>query len=178
MEKLKKFYSKYRGFAKNLLFLATLALIGLIASPFLEGKLAEIWADKDNSGLKLDNIPQILISQENSLMTLSNPNNPDPKVVSKINVVITGYSSTVWQTDDTPFITASGSYVRDGIIANNYLKFGTKVKIPTLFGDKIFVVEDRMNWQKGNYHFDIWFPDYWQALNFGVKSTYIEVLES
>lgn len=177
MEKLKKFYSQYKNFARNLAFLAVLTLTALIISPFLEGKLAEIWADKDETDLNLDNIPQILISQKNALIPFSNPNNPDPKVVSKINVIITGYSSTVWQTDDTPFITASGSYVRDGIIANNYLRFGTKVRIPRLFGEKIFVVEDRMNWQKGNYHFDIWFEGYWQALNFGVKSTYIEVLE-
>jgi len=54
---------------------------------------------------------------------------------------------------------------------------GTKIRIPGLYGDKIFVVEDRMNKKKGNNHFDIWFPSKSLAKNFGVKTTYIEVLE-
>jgi 3D (Asp-Asp-Asp) domain-containing protein len=52
------------------------------------------------------------------------------------------------------------------------------VKIPELFGEKIFVVEDRMNQKKGYYHVDVWFPSYWEAKNFGVKRTYIEILDS
>jgi 3D (Asp-Asp-Asp) domain-containing protein len=96
----------------------------------------------------------------------------------KILVVITAYSSTVDQTDDTPFITANGSYVRDGIIANNMLPFGTKVKIPELYGNKEFVVEDRMNALKSDYHIDIWLPSREQAINFGVKKAYIEVSQS
>jgi 3D (Asp-Asp-Asp) domain-containing protein len=50
------------------------------------------------------------------------------------------------------------------------------LKIPELYGDKIFVVEDRRSWTKGNYHIDIWFPSYWEALNFGVKITEVEIL--
>ncbi|KPJ57157.1 hypothetical protein AMJ49_02255 [Parcubacteria bacterium DG_74_2] len=101
----------------------------------------------------------------------------EPKISRKIKVLITGYSSTPWETDDEPHITAAGTNVREGIIANNSLPLGTKLRIPELFGEKIFVVEDRMSWKKGNYHFDVWFPSYQEALNFGVKRTYIEVLE-
>ncbi len=97
--------------------------------------------------------------------------------VKKIKVVITAYSSTPEETDDTPFITASGKNVRDGIIANNLFPFGTKVRIPSIYGDKIFVVEDRMNRRKSNYHFDIWFPSKNLALNFGVKTAEIEILQ-
>lgn len=96
----------------------------------------------------------------------------------KIDVVLTAYSSTTWQTDDTPFITASGRYVEQGIVANNMLPFGTKIKIPEIYGDQIFVVEDRMHPRKGYYHVDIWFATYDDALNFGVKETYIEIVES
>ncbi|MBI2674482.1 MAG: 3D domain-containing protein, partial [Candidatus Yanofskybacteria bacterium] len=60
-------------------------------------------------------------------------------------VMASAYSSTPDQTDDTPFITAWGTQVRDGIIAANFLPFGTLVKMPDLYGDKIFTVEDRMN---------------------------------
>ncbi len=98
--------------------------------------------------------------------------------VSRIKVVLTGYSSTAAQTDSTPFITANGTYVRDGIVANNGLPFGTEIRIPELYGDKVFSVEDRMHWRKGDYHFDIWFSTYEQAKNFGVKYAYVEVLEN
>jgi len=115
--------------------------------------------------------------QENSLLAASNPAAPvrPPKT---LKMIITAYSSTPWETDDTPFITASGETVKEGIVANNMLPFGTEIRIPELYGDKIFVVEDRMNWTKGYYHIDIWFPDYCQAKSFGAKITYIEVLES
>jgi len=98
------------------------------------------------------------------------------KVVKTIKVTVTAYSSTPDQTDDTPFITASGKYVRDGIIASNLLPFGTKIKIPKLYGDKIFVVEDRMNKKKGNYHMDIWMPTRNLAINFGSKTAEIQIL--
>ncbi len=135
-------------------------------------------AHENEANLELKEIPQLAISQENTLICLSNPTNPEPKIVRKVKVIVTGYSSTIDQTDSTPFITASGKTVKDGIIANNLLPFGTRVKIPEIYGDKIFVVEDRMSYEKEKYFFDIWFPSYKEALNFGAKRTYIEVLES
>jgi len=104
--------------------------------------------------------------------------NDAQKVAKTIKVLATAYSSTPDQTDDSPFITASNKQVRDGIIANNMLPFGTKVRIPSLYGDKVFTVEDRMNRRKSNYHIDIWFPTRTSAVNFGVKTVEIEVLES
>ncbi len=100
------------------------------------------------------------------------------KAVKTIDVVVTAYSSTPDQTDDTPFITASGKYVADGIIANNMLPFGTKIRIPELYGNKVFTVQDRMNKNKSKYHIDIWMPDRISAINFGVKNVEIEILES
>ena len=98
--------------------------------------------------------------------------------VKPIKVVITAYSSTPDQTDDTPFITASGKYVVDGIIANNMLPFGTRVMIPELYGNKIFTVEDRMASYKSKYHIDIWMADRTSAIDFGAKTTEIQVIES
>ena len=91
---------------------------------------------------------------------------------------MTGYSSCPMETDSTPFITASGKFVEDGIVANNLFPFGTRIRIPELYGDKVFIVEDRMHWRKGYYHVDIWFPAKEEALEFGSKRTYIEVLDS
>ena len=104
--------------------------------------------------------------------------NQAQKAVKTIKVVVTAYSSTPDQTDTTPFTTASGKSVKDGVIANNLLAFGTKVKIPSLYGDKIFVVEDRMNKRMGNNRFDIWMPEKDLAINFGVKTAEIQVLEN
>ena len=103
---------------------------------------------------------------------------PEPKVIRTVKVIVTAYSASVLETDDTPTITAAGTKVRDGIIANNLLPFGTKVRLPELYGDKIFVVEDRMNRRKGYYHFDIWFPSHREAKSFGAQNTYLEVLEN
>lgn len=98
-------------------------------------------------------------------------------IVKEIVVAATAYSSTPDQTDDTPFITALGTTVRDGIIAVNFLPFGTRVKIPDIYGDKIFVVEDRMN-RRFWYRVDIWFPDRASALEFGFKKIKIQILDS
>src|SRR4030042_3654518 len=47
-----------------------------------------------------------------------------------IEALVTAYSSTPEETDDTPFITASGNYVRPGVIAANFLPFGTQGQSP------------------------------------------------
>lgn len=98
--------------------------------------------------------------------------NPEIKVVT-----ITAYSSTLEQTDSTPFITASGYLVEDGIVACNFLAFNTKIKLPELYGDKVFTVKDRMAKKNGD-KIDIWFPNTKQAKQFGVKKTIVEIVES
>ena len=150
-------------------------LIGLLPifetkSPEAEGG-AGVWVTEERPPERLAMIG------ENSLLPISNPSEPEPQVAQKIRVVVTAYSSTPAQTDDNPYITAAGTWVKEGIIANNLLPFGTKIRIPELYGDKIFVVEDRMHRKKGYYHVDIWFASYGEAKNFGAKRTFIEVLE-
>lgn len=91
-------------------------------------------------------------------------------------LTVTAYSSTVDQTDADPFTTASGAHVRDGIIAHNLLPFGTEVRFPDYYGDKIFVVEDRMNARYGGNMADIWMPTREQAKQWGVRIVKMEVL--
>ena len=81
---------------------------------------------------------------------------------------VTAYTSTPDETDNTPFITASGMRVCDGIVATNLLPFGTKIRIPTLFGEKIFTVEDRMAPRMKNV-VDVWMPTKAAALRFGAN---------
>ncbi len=88
---------------------------------------------------------------------------------------VTAYSSTPEETDDTPFITASGITVHDGIVATNELPLKTKIRIPALYGDKIFIVEDRMNERMKN-KVDIWMATKEQAIKFGIKKVEIHVL--
>lgn len=90
-------------------------------------------------------------------------------------VWVTAYSSTPEETDDTPFITASGTTVRNGIIATNLLPFGTKIQIPELFGERVFIVEDRMHRRKTN-HVDIWMPTKSAAKIFGISRTAIVIV--
>lgn len=102
---------------------------------------------------------------------------PGPVIITpdkEYQVVATAYSSTVDQTDSSPFITASGTHVHDGTIAANFLKFGTKVMIPAIYGEKIFTVEDRM---RDSHKIDVWFPSREQAIRFGVKRTTIMVVD-
>lgn len=100
-----------------------------------------------------------------------------PVVMARHWVIVTAYSSTPDQTDSTPFITASGTYVRDGVVACNFLKFGTRVRFPDLYAERVFIVEDRMA-PKNSHKIDIWFPARLEAKQFGVKTLKVEVLES
>ncbi len=92
-----------------------------------------------------------------------------------LTAITTAYSSAPEQTDETPFITASGSYVRNGVAASNFLPFGTKFRIPKLFGNRVFVIEDRMHSRYGD-RVDIWFTDEKEALKFGKQTAKIEIL--
>lgn len=110
------------------------------------------------------------------LPTAPNFTREPQKVWKVVPVVVTAYSSSVWETSGDPFLTASETRVRDGVAANNLLPFGTKIRLPQVFGDKVFVIEDRMHSKKGDYHVDIWFSSRAGALKFGARLTEMEVL--
>ncbi|PIR98051.1 MAG: hypothetical protein COT89_01260 [Candidatus Colwellbacteria bacterium CG10_big_fil_rev_8_21_14_0_10_42_22] len=92
-----------------------------------------------------------------------------------VDATITAYSSEVRQTDSTPFVTASGTTVRDGIVAANWLPIGTKIRIPEIFGDRVFVVEDRMH-NRHQDRIDVWFSTRAEAVHFGLKKAKVEIL--
>jgi len=93
---------------------------------------------------------------------------------------MTAYNSEPGQTDDTPCITANGFDVckhgKEDTIAANFLKFGTKVRIPELFGDRVFIVRDRMN-SRYTDRIDIWMVNKSDALKFGKRVAKIEIVE-
>ncbi len=106
------------------------------------------------------------------------PPSDEAKVRKTLIIPITAYTSEVGQTDDSPCITASGLNVckrnQEDIVAANFLPMGTRVRIPELYGDRIFTVQDRMN-KRYDKHMDIWFKDLSQAKKFGLKIAKIEV---
>jgi len=108
------------------------------------------------------------------------PKNKDWDVLNITARTITAYNSEVAQCDDTPCITANGFDVCEhGVedtIAANFLKFGTKVRIPDLFGDRIFIVRDRMNKRYSN-RVDVWMIEKTDAKKFGVRIAEIEIVE-
>ncbi|NTU98621.1 hypothetical protein HGA64_01270 [Candidatus Falkowbacteria bacterium] len=109
-----------------------------------------------------------------------------PKVVKVKTLVnhgyhsMTAYNSEAAQTDSSPCTTANGFNVcKHGVedtIAANFLKFGTKVRIPELFGERVFVVRDRMNARYPD-RVDVWFKSKNDALKFGVRKAKIEIVD-
>ena len=157
--------TKYVAF---MLLFASLGLMPLISHPELYNPAKSSLISSKNTSYTL--VGDALLGQNPSNFFKSKP--PQPKIYK---VWVTGYSSTVEETDDDPFITASGIYVYKGIAAANFLPIGTAIRIPEVFADQIFVIEDRMH-PKNNYKVDIWFPDKQEAKEFGAKFTKVEVL--
>lgn len=116
-----------------------------------------------------------LLAQNSPITKIISPEIETVGELRVVKVLVTAYSSSRDETDDTPLITASGSYVRPGVVAANFLPFGTRVRIPEIFGDKIFIVEDRLH-ERYNDRIDVWFPTKEGALKFGQQITEIEIL--
>lgn len=102
-------------------------------------------------------------------------------VLGERRVIATAYSSTPDQTDDTPCHTADQFDLChnniENVIANNGLPFGTLVRFPDLYGDRLFAVRDRMNSRYGPERIDFWFRSRERAVAFGVKTLRMEIVE-
>lgn len=105
------------------------------------------------------------------------PTPPPAPAKRSTRVVVTAYSSSFGETDGDPFTTASGAKVADGVIAANGLRFGTKVRFPDVYGDKVFTVLDRMSARYGRSRVDIWMPTKQAAMQWGVRSVRMEILK-
>lgn len=98
------------------------------------------------------------------------------EVVNHKTVVatITAYTSSVNETDDTPFETASGAQTGEGVIAcPPKYDFGTQV----LIEGRQYTCKDRMNRRYHNQErFDIWVETKDEAFDWGVRELEIKVL--
>ncbi len=114
------------------------------------------------------------------------PKEPEPVIKYSAYVPCTAYNSDPRQTDSTPCITADGYDLcetnEENVIAANFLRFGTKVRFPDYFGDRIFIVHDRMN-ARYTYKVDFWMTGdtlaeaKQKARDFGYRRLKMEVLE-
>lgn len=119
-----------------------------------------------------------------SLMDIYKKNTVEIATLNKASgqrlVTMTAYNSEVAQTDGDPCTTANGFNVCDhGIedtVAANFLPFGTKIMVPELFGDRIFVVRDRTA-RRFSDRVDIWMLKKSDALKFGIRQAQIVVVE-
>jgi 3D (Asp-Asp-Asp) domain-containing protein len=127
-------------------------------------------------------LPKAQAAKKKKWNTVNAPDLTTPVEYSKeaavrtITVPISAYNSEPGQTDSSPFTTADGSQVRDGIVAANFLKHGTRIRIPDHFGDKVFEVHDRMN-ARYTYKIDIWMLNKSDALKWGVRNVKVEILD-
>ena len=128
-------------------------------------------------------VDSIMNMSEGQVSEVSFPESLDIEPRRIVWTTMTAYSSDVAQTDNTPCIPASGLdlckyYEKYGVAdtsATNFLPLGTQVRFPDLYGDKIFVVRDRMNARYGWGRGDFWMPSYSEAKKFGVKRIKMEI---
>ncbi len=121
--------------------------------------------------------------QKTETITQKFPESNNREPIQTIWIVITAYSSTVDQTDSTPCHTANDfdlctyydEYNDYNTIAGNGLMFNTEVRLPEIFGDKVFVVRDRMNKRYNYGRIDVWFPTREEAIKFGIKYVKMEI---
>ena len=91
---------------------------------------------------------------------------------SAFTTVVTAYSSSEDETQGDPFITASGEYVRDGIVAcAEKYAFGTRF----LIEDRVYECQDRLA-PEYRHRIDIWMPSKDEALGYGKRLLRVQLL--
>jgi 3D (Asp-Asp-Asp) domain-containing protein len=119
-----------------------------------------------------------------------------PTATPSFTLRATAYNSLVEQTNDQPFITATGARTRWGIIAVSRdllgvdLPYGSLVRLTDLgtfahgrgagayqelLDNHIFVVEDTMHVRK-TQQVDVWFEEYADAVRWGVRRLQVDVI--
>lgn len=124
--------------------------------------------------------PENVFNNEQVVATATVATDTVEQVINHGYHSMTAYTSEVAQTDASPCTTANGFNVcKHGIedtVAANFLPFGTKVRIPEMFGDRVFVVRDRMN-RRYPERVDVWFKEKPAAMQFGVRTLRVEIIK-
>lgn len=159
--------------------LSLVVFVAVVAAYVLFPKLANADMEFESLMLNDETISLIIASMQNETQEYGRlPVAQEAPARRQYTISMTAYTSDVAQTDNSPCTTASGLNIcernMENIVAANFLPLGTRVKIPELYGDRVFYVEDRMN-KRYNYKMDIWMKDLSDAKVFGVQYVTIEV---
>ncbi|GEM_PF-2663457 len=139
-----------------LLIICFLLVIGII----------KLWHENEYQKKEIEKLKKILEDFEKRVEKIEK---------GKATFIMTAYTSSRDECDDTPFITASNKRVRWGIIAmDKKYPLGTKVYIP--YFKKTFVCEDRGGAIRGN-KIDIWMPSKKMAIEFGRRKLIAYVIK-
>ena len=152
----------------------------LVFTALLVGTIPAAYAQTDFDKVRIGLPLGAIIIKSNSLLQAKSAVSTEsayskPEMDAKFRVYVTAYSSSEDETDSTPHLTASGTKTRDGVLASNIFPIGTRVKIPELFGNQIFVIEDRMH-ERYSDRIDVWMPSKAQALRFGKRQTEVQIV--
>lgn len=163
---------------KRALDLSVLAFVAVIGAYVFLPTVVNADAEQ-NTGFDQDTIARMVATMQNETVAYGHlPQSADVPPRKTFSIPVTAYTSEVGQTDSTPCITASGLDVcernEENVVAANFLPIGTRLRMPELFGDRVFYVEDRMN-ARYVYKADIWMKNKSDAIAFGLKHTTIEV---
>ncbi len=114
----------------------------------------------------------------NGRLTICKLDRSHYEIVRTVKRIVTAYSPEPDQTDSTPRIAASGQEVFEGMVASNDFEFGTRLRMPELFGPEILTVGDRMHKRKKGM-MDVFMEDKKKAIEFGAKyNVTVEILAS
>jgi hypothetical protein len=109
---------KYSKLRRN--FSLVIVIFGILSGFSFPGILNAPRAEADFLQISLpEDLKGVVIIEGNSLLPITEPVNPESQSIRIIQGLVTGYSSTEDQTDSDPFVTAAGTWVREGIVANS-----------------------------------------------------------
>lgn len=116
----------------------------------------------------------VIIGNLKSTITYVRAEEIDLPVLDTFTAEVTAYTSSEDETDDTPFLTASGETTGPGTIAcPSRFKFGTLIQIEK----RIFKCNDRMHKRfRDTNHFDIWLEDKKSAREWGRRTIQVSVI--
>lgn len=142
--------------------MAAFALISSLPHQALAFSEQAGWSTRSIVFLRDTNLSDASLLASSEIPLVTSPLTPG----TKIRLLATAYSSSIGQTDASPFRTASGTTVHSGTLAANFLPFGAVVQI----NGQNYTVEDHLNERyNGRAIIDVWFPSQDGALAFGVR---------
>ncbi len=165
-----------RRYAGNI---STMAFVAIVATYVFFPTIANADIESEVARFNDATVGLIVKAMQNQTQEYGRlPQSADASARRRFTIPLTAYTSDPRQTDDTPCVTASGLNVCErgveNVVAANFLPLGTCVRIPELFGERVFYVEDRMN-ARYDKRMDVWMQEIAQAKSFGVQYATIEV---